>query len=82
MGIPDIPPPRIEMRQAARTFELHAALDLGRLTENVADWRLGLSVVVEQTNGEISYWALAHPAGKPDFHHGDAFALLSPAREH
>ncbi|MBI3061386.1 MAG: hypothetical protein HYY83_05345 [Deltaproteobacteria bacterium] len=26
-------------------------------------------------DGTISYWALKHPPGKPDFHHPDAFAL-------
>ena len=37
--------------------------------------RLGLSAVVEDVDGILSYWALRHPSGKPDFHHTDAFAL-------
>jgi hypothetical protein len=37
--------------------------------------RLGLSAVIEDDNGSLSYWALKHPSGKPDFHHPDAFAL-------
>jgi hypothetical protein len=37
--------------------------------------RLGLSAVIESLNGSLSYWALRHPAGKPDFHHTYAFAL-------
>ena len=37
--------------------------------------RLGLSAVVEDAAGILSYWALRHPPGKPDFHHRDAFAL-------
>ena len=37
--------------------------------------RLGLSAVVEDAGGVLSYWALRHPPGKPDFHHTDAFAL-------
>ena len=37
--------------------------------------RLGLSAVVEDADGMLSYWALQHPPGKPDFHHTDAFAL-------
>jgi hypothetical protein len=36
---------------------------------------LGLSAVVEDSDGALSYWALAHPAGKPDFHHADAHTL-------
>ncbi len=37
--------------------------------------RLALSTVVEDEAGVLSYWALRHPAGRPDFHHPDAFAL-------
>jgi hypothetical protein len=37
--------------------------------------RLGLSAVVEDNRGRLSYWALKHPLGKPDFHHSAAFAL-------
>jgi hypothetical protein len=36
---------------------------------------LGLSAVIEEIDGTKSYWALAHPPGAPDFHHGDCFAL-------
>jgi len=43
-------------------------------------WRIGLSAVIEETDGAKSYWALAHAPGKPDFHHSDAFACdLEPA---
>ena len=38
------------------------------------DLTLGLSAVIEQADGTKSYWALAHPPGKPDFHHPDCFA--------
>jgi len=44
--------------------------------------RLGLCAVIEQTDGTTSYWALAHPPGKPDFHHPDCFAAsLAPPGE-
>ena len=46
---------------------------------NDAAWRLGLSAVIEETSGRKSYWALAHPPGKADFHHSDCFALELPA---
>jgi hypothetical protein len=42
---------------------------------------LGLSAVIEETDGTKSYWALAHPSGAPDFHHGDCFALQLAAPE-
>lgn len=36
---------------------------------------LALSAVIESADGSLSYWALRHPAGRPDFHHRDGFAL-------
>jgi hypothetical protein len=37
--------------------------------------RLALAAVIEMTDGSLSYWALAHPAEAPDFHHPDSFVL-------
>lgn len=36
---------------------------------------MGLSAVIEEEGGRLSYWALAHPPGRPDFHHRSCFAL-------
>ncbi len=41
--------------------------------------KLGLSAVIEEVDGTLSYWALAHPPGDPDFHHPDCFAVELPA---
>lgn len=38
-------------------------------------WQIGLTAVIETRAGEISYWALAHPDPKPDFHRHEAFCL-------
>jgi len=67
----DVPAPRITLHPNATGLELQASLELS----NDSAWRLGLAAVIEETNGRISYWALKHPAGKPDFHHSDCFAL-------
>jgi hypothetical protein len=64
---------------------LQTALDLERLAAlpRNALWRLGLSALIEDKSGGTSYWALAHPPGKPDFHHADSFAYeFSPADNH
>lgn len=49
---------------------------------NWSDWprvnRVGVSAVIEESDGTISYWALAHPSDKPDFHHPDSFVLEFP----
>jgi hypothetical protein len=79
MAKADITPADVEARTSGDRFELTVTLDLPDLPAELA-WRLGLSAVIEALNGEKSYWALAHPPGKPDFHHPDSFALdLSPA---
>jgi hypothetical protein len=68
----EISAPRIEV-QSAPCYSLQAALDLSSLPRD-ARWRLGLAAVLEETSGHKSYWALAHPPGKADFHHSDCFA--------
>lgn len=37
-------------------------------------WRYGLSAVIEEEGGVLSYWAIGHPEGKPDFHSPACFA--------
>ena len=78
----EVDTPPIDIRSNPRSFSLQAALTLDRLSAlpRDASWRLALSAVIEETNGNKSYWALTHPPGKPDFHHKDGFAYeLSPA---
>jgi hypothetical protein len=72
--------PMIGIQAGAAAYELRASLKLDGLRSLPSDtaWRLGLSAVIEETKGITSYWALAHPAGKPDFHHADCFAFELP----
>ena len=73
----EIAAPRIQLLEGLDWYELRASLDLQRLGDIPKDsaWQLGLSAVIEETDGTISYWALAHPPGRADFHHSDCFAL-------
>ena len=73
----EIGAPRIEVQSAPDRFTLHASLSLDGLSVLPRDggWRLGLAAITEDMGGGKSYWALAHPPGKPDFHHLDCFAL-------
>ena len=41
---------------------------------------LGLTAVLETTNGSRSYWALHHPSHRPDFHHRAGFACILNTR--
>ena len=73
----EIGTPSIEVQSDADRTTLRVSLALDRLPDLSceASWRLGLSAVIEDQSGGMSYWALAHPPGKPDFHHADCFAL-------
>jgi hypothetical protein len=68
--------PAIEAQANPPLFTLRASIALDQLSAlpRAAPWRLGLSALIEETSGRKSYWALAHPPGKPDFHHSDCFA--------
>jgi hypothetical protein len=72
----EVSAPGIEVQATAEGCAVQASLALDRLSglPGGAPWRLGLSAVIEDGGGRISYWALAHPPGKADFHHPDGFA--------
>lgn len=75
--------PVINVSRTGGEIEMQVLLDLAGLRlRHDALWSLGLSAVIEDKNGELSYWALAHPTGEPDFHHSDCFAveLAPPSR--
>src|SRR5205814_1184498 len=69
--------PKIRVRSEGNRLELEALVRLDRLSapDRRAPLRLALSAVVEEESGALSYWALRHPPGQPDFHHPDAFVL-------
>lgn len=93
VAIPPGTPPRITARLLAGRLELVAIVAPDALPADaggvISEFRLGLSAVVEAADtvdDGHSYWALRHPAPRPDFHHRDAFtlALANPrnARNH
>ena len=69
--------PRIEFTSKPNRFSLEADVDFGQIPPGPL--AVALSAVIEETDGTKSYWALAHPPGKPDFHHPDCFALALAA---
>ncbi len=69
--------PQISVRNTAGRLELDAVVPLHRLFPGQqAELSIALSVVIEDDSGALTYWALRHPPGKPDFHHPEAFALV------
>jgi hypothetical protein len=68
--------PRIEVQVEAHALALSAQVPAAALPGNAgAPWRIALSAVVEGADGALSYWALHHPARRPDFHHAESFVL-------
>ena len=61
----------IDCRRDSQTLAVDVALAV-TLPDHA---RLAISAVVEETDGTKSFWALAHRAGPPDFHHETCFAL-------
>ena len=70
-------PPVVHWLQTSTelTLEVVLAIDELQLGPGADPLRLSVAAVIEDASGTLSYWALRHPAGKPDFHHPDAFAL-------
>jgi hypothetical protein len=82
-------PPEITTAQRGDgSLEMDVTVDLdGLLTEraradarraspaNTHRLRLGVAAVLEDRRGHLSYWALAHPSERPDFHHPDSFVF-------
>ena len=69
--------PGIVVTRATDRLSLTARVDLEPLSDQDRSrpLRLAASAVIEESDGRISYWALAHPPGKPDFHHADGFVV-------
>ena len=66
--------PHIYVHQTEQGLELDARIRLPQQL-TTQELRLALSAVIEDNTGLLSYWALRHPAGKPDFHHLEARTL-------
>ncbi len=71
--------PTCTLRRGGSLVIFDAAIPRGALP--ALPWRFGLSAVIEEQGAMKSYWALAHPPEKPDFHDPACFAGVLPARE-
>jgi hypothetical protein len=55
----------------------HVSLRLDTTQLGIADdpWLLGISTVLAESDGHVTYWALLHPALQPDFHQAAGFRI-------
>ena len=68
------PAPTLESGYEANRLRLDATLPAAALPAGEI-LTCALAVIVEAHDGRRGYWALAHPSGKPDFHHRGGFTL-------
>lgn len=75
----DVPAPEIAAQRMSDSLRIDAGIDVGMLARlNGNALTIALAAVVEDEEGVLSYWALRHPPGKPDFHHPDGFVFKLP----
>lgn len=67
--------PLVKIQHTPDSFALTVELGIGSLHAEHASLRVGISGVLKHRDARLSYWALAHPAEKPDFHAPQSFLL-------
>ena len=69
--------PRLRVLRMPRELRVDAMVDAAAVAVFLGPppWVVGLSAVVEEQDGRRSYFALAHPGERPDFHARAAWTL-------
>jgi hypothetical protein len=75
--LPQIAPPHIERGGPDAGYIIEIDQELDDIPPGAC--AMGLSAVIEETNGTKSYWALGHSIGPPDFHNRDCFTATLAA---
>ena len=78
LGMQPLELPRPPVIAVNRGEQLDMTVQLA-LPPGFAASRIGLMAVLEDDAGGLSYWALAHPGPRPDFHDPASFLLEIPA---
>lgn len=58
-----------------KRFSLDVELDCSVFMSTITMFDIGVSCVVEDAQGNLSYWALSHHGDRPDFHDSRSFGL-------
>jgi hypothetical protein len=71
--------PRMHLRATPESLDLEVTLPAALLCSPCGPLDISLTAVIETSGLTLSYWALAHPGERPDFHQRAAFTLrLAP----
>lgn len=54
---------------------LNVRVEVGLAMAEAVDLEVGLAAVLEEADGTLSYWALAHAGETPDFHNAGSFVV-------
>jgi hypothetical protein len=76
IAVPQIEP-QVDVCEREGGLTLNAVIHLDHLgiAREGRSLSLGAAAVIEARDGTLTYWALRHAPGRPDFHHPDAFAF-------
>ncbi|MCX8086595.1 MAG: DOMON-like domain-containing protein [Rhodocyclaceae bacterium] len=75
-----LPAPTLQTRRSEDLLEVAVNLPAAALPAFGERRCLALAAVLEAEGGHLGYWALAHPHGKPDFHHPAGFLIKLDSR--
>jgi hypothetical protein len=67
--------PRVSSLLESNRLEVEAHIEIPLEDRSSDAFEFALAAVIEDRQDGLSYWALAHPKTKPDFHHADGFTL-------
>jgi hypothetical protein len=77
-GMTDAPltaAPEIVVRRSVDRFEIRVAVSPSL---EAGPYALNVAAILEDLDGERSFWAASHPGGGPDFHHPGCFIQRLP----
>ncbi|MEO0925872.1 MAG: DOMON-like domain-containing protein [Cyanobacteria bacterium J06643_13] len=64
-----------KVSKLGEVLQLRLQLDLDKIMTAEQSLNVGITTVIEDRAGKLSYWALSHPGTEPDFHRRDSFAI-------
>ena len=64
-----------QVRNGPEYFMLAVEFDVEKIVPSGRSLEVGITAVIKQKGGRITYWALTHSAPQPDFHRRDSFII-------
>ena len=69
-------------KKEAEKYSLDAVVDLSSFMPPRKEVELGVTAIIQTTDGRETYWALTHPGLEADFHLRDGFILALAGQTH